>query len=181
MKRKFIVASQIYGQDAGMIFETFQDVVDEIELPEGYNQDYKIDQLDNGEVAGQFFVMTDDNQPIFFITFSLVKDGESIDILNDSTVYDTLVTKVRDYVDSLGDLSQYEGRPDQEIIELTTDLYAYAARLDDRISDTLASLQKTIDYARNFYHYGYDAESLDDVVAVAHQLEELVRGWHKYN
>lgn len=46
MKRR-IIASDIYGQDAGMLLETFQDAVDQVPLPQGYNWDYKIDELDN--------------------------------------------------------------------------------------------------------------------------------------
>ena len=36
MKRK-IAGSKIYRQDAGLILETFQGIVDEIPLPEGHN------------------------------------------------------------------------------------------------------------------------------------------------
>ena len=82
MKRR-IIASKVYGQDAGMLLETFQDAVDQVPLPQGYNWDYKIDELDNGEIAGQFFIMTDDNQPVLFITFNLAKDGKPIALLND--------------------------------------------------------------------------------------------------
>ena len=59
--------------------------------------------------------MTDDNQLVFFITFALAKDVKPIDILNDTKV----VNKVSEYVESLGDLSEYVGNLESKVIELS--------------------------------------------------------------
>ena len=171
MKRK-IVGSKIYGQDAGMILETFQDAVDKISLPEGYNWDYKIDQLDNGETAGQFFVMTDDNQPVFFITFALAKDGKPIDILNDPKVFDALVNNVSEYVDSLGDLSEYVGNPKSETIELSQQIKCAQKRVFKPVLCSLADSGLTLrddEFLFQFIYEWYEDQnefpSYDEVIS----------------
>lgn len=155
MKRK-IVGSKIYGQDAGLILETFQNIVDEIPLPEGYNWDYKIDRQDDGDTAGQFFVMTDDNQPVVFITFALAKDGKPIDILNDPKVFDTLVNKVSGYVESLGDLSEYVGNPESEVIELSQQIKCAQTKVFEPVLGSLKDVGLSIQDDEFLFQFIYD-------------------------
>lgn len=170
MKRK-VIASDVYGQDAGMLLETFQDVIDQVPLPQGYNWDYKIDELDNGEAAGQFFIMTDDNQPVVFITFSLVKDGKPIALLNDSRIFSTLVEKVKGCVNQLGDLSRYIGNPKSRTIELVQKITSSTKRVFKPVLCSLADTGLTLrddEYLFQFIYEWYKAQdefpSYDEVI-----------------
>lgn len=170
MKRK-VIASDVYGQDAGMLLETFQDVIDQVPLPQGYNWDYKIDELDNGEAAGQFFIMTDDNQPVVFITFSLVKDGKPIALLNDSRIFSTLVEKVKGCVNQLGDLSRYIGNPKSRTIELAQKITSSTKRVFKPVLCSLADTGLTLrddEYLFQFIYEWYKAQdefpSYDEVI-----------------
>ena len=147
IKRTFrpkIVNAASHVEDAGMILEVFQDAVDEIKIPEGYNWDYKIYQLENGEPAGQIFIMTDDDQPVAFFTFALTKDGESLDIVNDRKLYTNLVNELKSEVKNLGDMSEFISNPKQETIVLSSTIVdspktqSISANSDVDMPDTVA-------------------------------------------
>lgn len=155
MKRR-IIASKVYGQDAGMILETFQDAVDQVPLPQGYNWDYKIDELDNGEMAGQFFIMTDDNQPVLFITFNLAKDGKPIALLNDAKIFDTLVKEVKNCIDELGDLSQYIGNPESRTVELVQEVKSSTKQVFTPVLCSLADTGLTLKDDEYLFQFIYE-------------------------
>lgn len=170
MKRK-VIASDVYGQDAGMLLETFQDAIDQVPLPQGYNWDYKIDRQDDGEMAGQFFVMTDDNQPVFFITFALAKDGKPIALLNDPRIFSTLVEKVKSCVNQLGDLSRYVGNPKSKTIELVQKITSSTKRVFKPVLCSLADTGLTLrddEYLFQFIYEWYKDQdefpSYDEVI-----------------
>ena len=120
MKRLIKASSAV--KDAGMILELFGDAVSEIKLPEGFVWDYKIDELENGDPAGQCFIMTEDNQPVAFFTFSLMIDGKPLEIYRDkrdAEFCDQLSRKLQKAVDSLGDLEIHVGKPASRTLELT--------------------------------------------------------------
>lgn len=170
MKRR-IIASKVYGQDAGMLLETFQNAVDQVPLPQGYNWDYKIDEIDNGEMAGQFFIMTDDNQPVLFITFNLAKDGKPIALLNDPTIFDTLVAEVKDCIDELGNLEQYVGNPESRTVSLIQEVTSSTKKVFTPVlcslADTGLSL-KDDEFLFQFIYEWYKAQdefpSYDEVI-----------------
>jgi hypothetical protein len=187
-----IMSSSVFGQDAGMILEVFQDAVDEIEIPEGYNWDYKIDQLENNELAGQIFIMTDDDQPVAFFTFALTKDGEPLDIVNDRKLYTKLVNELKSEVRKLGDMSEFVGKPKQETIVLAsitrtisastlTSLYKLDQnQLEDYISDCLRIIKQYAEYAESNMYYSVTAtaEDIEDLVGQVHKLEDVLHVWY---